>query len=102
MRREYDYQLTKEQNLALLIYDTLHNNFGDSITNKDFLKDFHFEIINDFYHKNVFFSYVLNPQTKTNIKNIEICLMQIGINRTFIDRSKDGKKYLAVYNNTSS
>jgi len=97
IRREYDFNLTKEENLALLIYDTLHNNFGDTITNKEFLNNFHFEIVNDFYHKNVFFSYVLNPQTKTNIENIEICLMRIGIEKKFIDKSSDGKKYLAVW-----
>ena len=93
--------LSKEENIAFTIYQVLNDynskkkGYNDFHFDKSILEAFSFEIINDFNNKHVLFSYVLKPDT--NIRNIEIHLMTIGITREFVDKSvSDKKRYLAV------
>jgi hypothetical protein len=87
---------SKEEAIAHEIWDILYKNFKDLIEDKSFINTLHFEVINDFYDKNVFFSYVLKQET--NIQKVEIALMAIGIYKEFIDNSNhDKKRYLAVW-----
>lgn len=94
--------LSTEEAIAFEIYQILNDynskikGYNDFHFDKSILDDFHFEIVNDFYDKNVLFSYVLKEDT--NINNIEFHLMTIGIKKEFTDKSNlDSKRYLAVW-----
>jgi len=86
MRREYDYQLTKEQNLAIEILEMAR-------LNKFNTDNLHFEIANSI-SKKVFFTCVFNPTTDAIL--IEYHLQKYGIDAKFIDKSIQGKRYLTV------
>lgn len=86
MHRDYDYQLTKEENLAIEILEGARRNKYNT-------DNLHFEIINSI-SKKVFFTCVLNPTT--DISLIEHYLKQFGIDAKFIDKSSPGKRYFIV------
>lgn len=94
---------TIEEDLAFEIWFSINNRINHlhlPINDHSFLDELNFEIISDFYHKDVLFSYVLKE--KVNIPNIEISLMAIGLSRNFTDKSiPDQKKYLAVWKQRS-
>ncbi len=82
---------SKEENLA--------NEILLSINNRISLADFnnlHFEIISDFYNKDILLSYVF--KNNICITKVEECLSDIGINRKFVDNSNPNqKRYLAIF-----
>lgn len=86
MHRDYDYQLSKEENLAIEILEVAR-------LNKYNTDNLHFEITNSI-SKKIFFTCVLNPTT--NARLIEHHLQEYGIDAKFIDKSNQGKKYLTV------
>jgi hypothetical protein len=87
MRREYDYNLSKEENLAIEILEGARLNRY----NTDNLR---YEIDNSI-GKKVFFTCVLSP--KTNASLIEHYLNEFGIDVKFIDKSNpNNKRYLNV------
>ena len=80
--RKWDFSISKEHNMAL---DILHwvgiNNYN--------INELRFEILNREDRKNGY-TYVIN-------KPIDIKIIENFINKTFIDKSTDSKKYLTVY-----
>ena len=87
----YNTLNSKEENIGFAIYEILNKNLDDLLAD-----NIHFEIINDFNSKNVFFSYAL--KLDTNIREVEKTLMNIGIHKQFINKSNNDKKqYLAVW-----
>jgi hypothetical protein len=88
-----------EEDLSFEIWLSINNRINQSclpINDHSFLNSLNFEIISDFYNKDVLFSYALKEQI--NIRNIEISLMSIGINKTFKDNNNlDRRRYLAVW-----
>src|SRR4051812_32257007 len=89
-----------EEDIAFEIWIATNNRFRKnaqlSVLDNSFLKELNFEIINDFYNKDVIFSYVLKD--RVNIRNIELSLMALGIQKQFSDKSvPDKKQYLAVW-----
>jgi hypothetical protein len=84
MSVEYNFELKKEENLAIRILD---------LTNKYNTDKLHYEITNSI-SKNVCFTYVLKPTT--DIKLIEHHLHKFNIDAEFIDKSNEGKRYLTV------
>lgn len=86
MIRNYDYQLSKEENLAIEILEGARRNKYNTDT-------LHYEITNSI-SKKVFFTCVFNPTT--DLSSIEYYLKQFGIDAKFIDKSIPGKKYLTV------
>ena len=86
MIRNYDYQLSKEENLAIEILEGARRNKFNT-------DNLHFEITNTI-SKKVFFTCVLNPTTDVSL--IEHHINEFGINAKFIDISNIGKRYLTV------
>lgn len=101
-KREYNGDLNPYENLALEIYQTIDSfqkeqkGYSSLELDKEILTNLNFEIVNDFYDKNVLISYVLKPST--SIIEIELHLMFLGINKEFLNNSNPNKKrYLTVW-----
>lgn len=98
MRKGYQ-SYSIEEDLAFEIWLSINSRINKAhlpINDHSFLSELNFEIISDFYNKDVLFSYVIKEGI--NITNIEIGLMAIGINKTFIDKGLvNHKKYLTVW-----
>jgi hypothetical protein len=102
MNKTCNHELSHPESLAWEIYKSVDNfqrtykGFESLDLDKEILSDLNFGIINDFYNKNVLISYVLKPDT--NVIEVELHLMFLGINKEFVDKSIRGKKrYLAVW-----
>ncbi len=98
MRKGYQ-TYTIEEDLAFEIWLSINNRINKAhlpINDHSFINELNFEIISDFYNKDVLFSYVLKEDT--NITYIEFHLMSIGIKKNFIDNSNfESKRYLTVW-----
>ncbi len=82
---------SKEENLANEILLSINNRISLADLN-----NLHFEIISDFYNKDILLSYVL--KNNICISKVEECLSDIGINRKFVDNSiPNQKRYLAIF-----
>lgn len=102
VEKNYNYDLTMYENLVFKIYQTVDNfqtsqkGVYSSELNKKILNDLNFEIVNDFYNRNVLISYVV--KSDTDIQEIENCLLKIGVDKKFINKSNPKKKqYLTVW-----
>jgi hypothetical protein len=102
MYKQYEFPYSMEEHLAFEFYIVI-SKFNSKLKgchfskiDKSILGELNFEIVNNFYNKNVLISYVL--RNNTNIKKVELALKTIGIDVKFSDKSDlDKKRYLVIW-----